>query len=43
MKNPDERIMMDWATNHGIADDDLCHLIQPNKIYTEKYRSKYES
>ena len=47
MKNQDERIMMDWANHNSRyhADDDLCQFFYSNlnKIYTEKYRSKYES
>lgn len=47
MKNQDERIYMDWANHNGMyhADEDLCHFFYSNlnKIYEEKYRSKYES
>ena len=39
--------MMDWANHNSRyhADDDLCQFFYSilNKIYTEKYRSKYES
>ena len=47
MKNQDERIMMDWS-NHNLryhADEDICQFFYSNlnKIYTEKYRNKYES
>tara|TARA_B100001287_G_scaffold122592_1_gene103375 strand:+ start:3282 stop:3857 length:576 start_codon:yes stop_codon:yes gene_type:complete len=47
MKNQDERIMMDWANHNSRyhADEDLCQFFYSNlnKIYTEKYRKKYES
>tara|TARA_Y200000002_G_scaffold363_1_gene358 strand:+ start:30420 stop:31001 length:582 start_codon:yes stop_codon:yes gene_type:complete len=46
-RNQDERIYMDWANHnaHYHADEDLClHFFETmNKIYLEKYKTKYES